>query len=77
MLFEVVCVPPLYANFDFLLIDVEQSISSSTLCEVNGGGSGNRTREYRFCKPTPYHLAIPPLYYLLPRGFNPCEAERN
>ena len=25
-----------------------------------GGGGENRTREYRFCKPAPYHLATPP-----------------
>ena len=26
----------------------------------DGGGGGNRTRECRFCKPMPYHLATPP-----------------
>ena len=31
-----------------------------------GGGTRIRTGEWRFCRPLPYHLAIPPL--LLTRG---------
>ena len=28
--------------------------------DLDGGGGGNRTLEWRFCKPLPYHLATPP-----------------
>ena len=27
---------------------------------IDGGGGGNRTREWKFCKLLPYHLATPP-----------------
>src|SRR5436190_23775623 len=27
---------------------------------MNGGGGENRTHEYGFCRPAPYHLATPP-----------------
>ena len=33
---------------------------SGTVFRELGGGGENRTREYRFCKPAPYHLATPP-----------------
>src|ERR1700739_1607698 len=40
---------------------------------VNGGGGENRTHEYGFCRPAPYHLATPPRGVLeRETGFEPA-----
>ncbi len=37
----------------------------------SGGGSQSRTDELRFCRPLPYHLAMPPKKWSGKRDLNP------
>ncbi len=38
----------------------------------SGGGSQSRTDELRFCRPLPYHLAMPPKKMERETGFEPA-----
>ena len=44
-----------------LRLALRQILSGScNALRTSGGGGGNRTREWKFCKLLPYHLATPP-----------------
>jgi hypothetical protein len=55
-----------------LMVRKKENRPRAGLISWNGGGIQIRTGEWRFCRPLPYHLAMPPKKMERETGFEPA-----